>query len=136
MTKQIQVGQQPPLSTDLSYFAEQQQIGTRVKEYTGTLLVKSLLGISLSIMGIAFILAGVAVPILNPAAFLRGIYAGIFGAAWLSFGMFQLRGAARARGARISVKTVGVMQVKGNQTEVMRWHSNCSSAANLYANSE
>lgn len=61
MIKQIRVGQQPPLSTDLSYFAEQQQIGTRVKEYTGTLLVKSLLGISLSIVGMAFILAGVAV---------------------------------------------------------------------------
>jgi hypothetical protein len=122
LTQQIRVEQQPLSSTDLSYFAEQQQIGTRVKEYTGTLLVKSLLGISLSIVGMAFILAGVAVLILNPAAFLRGMYAGIFGAAWLSFGMFQLRGAARARGAHLSAGTEGVMQVKGTQTEVMRWN--------------
>lgn len=121
MSKHIRAVQQPAVSRGLFHLAETQQIGTRVKEYKGTAFMKSLLGISLSILGSAFLLAGVAVLIYNPRAFFTGVYAGIFGFCLLSFGVLQLRVALRARGARIYLGTDGVMRVKGKQTEVMRW---------------
>ena len=75
MAKQIQAGQQQPLSTAVYQFAEAQQIGAVVKEYKGSTLTKSLLGISLSVLGAAFILVGVATIVNIFPSFGKELYA-------------------------------------------------------------
>jgi hypothetical protein len=121
MAKQIQAGQQQPLSTVVYQFAEAQQIGAVVKEYKGGTLTKSLLGISLSVLGTAFIIVGVAAIVNIFPSFGKEFYALIIGIGFLGFGITQVRGASRNQGAQVYVGTDGLMRVKGNQAESIRW---------------
>ncbi len=122
MAEQQPSVQQQVLSAGVFQFAEAQQIGTVVKVYTSSALKKSLLGISLSVLGGAFILAGVAAAALTHtlSSIRVGIYAVIFGLAFLGFGLSQIRAASRNKRAQIHLGTDGLI-VKGNQAEAIRW---------------
>ena len=83
--------------------------------------MKSLLGVSMSVLGGAFILAGVAALVGIMPSFSREIYALVIGIGFLAFGITQLRAVSRNQGSQIYVGTDGLMRVKGNQAEAIRW---------------
>src|SRR5579859_716913 len=105
-------------------FTEAQQIGTVVKAYKSSTLKQSLLGISLSVLGSAFILVGVLVVVaLAPTlhSFSTAFYAAVFGLGLLSFGITQIRASSRNQRAQLYIGTDGLMRVKGKQAEAIRW---------------
>ena len=115
--------QQQPFSTSVFQFAEAQQIGTVVKEYKSKTLMKSILGVSLNILGGIFILGGVglAVFIHTLGSIRAGLFLAALGLVALSYGFYLSRTASRNKRAHIYVGTDGLMRVKGDQAETMRW---------------
>lgn len=115
--------QPPPFSTRVFQFAEAQQIGTVVKEYRSKTLMKLILGVSLNILGGIFILwgAGLAVLVHSLDSIRAGLFLAAVGLVALSYGFYLTRTAFRNKSARIYVGTDGLMRVKGDQAETIRW---------------
>jgi hypothetical protein len=115
--------QQQPITANVVQYVEAQQIGTVVKEYKSKTLMKSILGITLNVLGGAFILGGVLIAVLdhNLKSIETGIIALIFAFVALSFGLFLTRTASHNRKSRIYVASDGLMRVQENQAEVIRW---------------
>lgn len=114
---------QQAFSTSVFQFAEAQQIGTVVKEYKSQTLMKSILGICLNVLGGIFILGGVGLAALVHT--LDSIRAGLFlaavGLVALSYGLYLTRTVSRNKRTQIYVGTDGLMRVKGDQVETIRW---------------
>ncbi len=115
--------QQHPVSTSVFQFAEAQQIGTVVKEYKSKTLMKSILGVGLNMLGGIFILwsVGLAVLVHTLDSIRAGLFLAALGIVALSYGLYLTRTASRNMKAQIYVGTDGLMRVKGDQAETIRW---------------
>jgi hypothetical protein len=115
--------QQQPIFTNTLQFAEAQQIGTVFKEYKSRTIVKSVLGITLDVLGGALMLWGllVAVIVHNLNSIRAGLFLVASGLAILSWGYYLTRTAFRNQRTRIYVGSDGLMCVHKGQVEVACW---------------
>ncbi|SRR6266487_5212358 len=121
MAQQGQFGQQPGLAADTSTLAQTYQIGTPVTEYKNNTVTKTVLGITLSILGGLFVLFGLLTLFVARGSFFAKIVLILLGLSLLAYGISQIRTARRNRGARLYLCSDGVMRVQDGQGQAIRW---------------
>jgi hypothetical protein len=120
MAQQMQFGQQPGLAADAYTLAQTYQIGTPVTEYKNNTVTKTVLGITLSILGGLFLLFGLLALFIGGSFFAKLVLI-LIGLSLLIYGISQIRTARRNRGARLYLCSDGVMRVQGDQVQAIRW---------------
>src|SRR5690349_5056771 len=99
MAQQMQFGQQPGLAADAYALAQTYQVGTPVTEYKNNTATKTVLGITLSILGGLFLLFGLLTLFAAGVSFFTKIVLILISLSLLAYGISQIRTARRNRGA-------------------------------------
>ncbi len=121
MAQQMQFGQQSGLAADAYALAQTYQVGTPVTEYKNNTATKTVLGITLSILGGLFMLFGLLALFVGRGSFFANLALILTGLSLLIYGISQIRTARRNRGAQLYLCSDGVMRIQGGQVQAIRW---------------
>jgi hypothetical protein len=121
MAQQGQIGQQAGLATDISTLAQTYRVGTPVTEYKNNTVAKTVLGITLSILGgLLLLLALVNLFSAGDSIFTKLLFI-VISLSLLTYGISQMQTARRNRGARIYLGSEGLMRLQQGQVLAIRW---------------
>src|SRR5215472_13332321 len=101
MAQQAQFGEPAGLAADISMLAQTYQIGTPVTEYKNNTVTKTVLGITLSILGGLFLLLALVTLFAAGGSIFTKLLLILISLGLISYGISQIRTARRNRGARL-----------------------------------
>lgn len=121
MAQQGQFGQQAGLAADISTLAQTSQIGTPVTEYKNNTVAKTVLGITLSILGGLLLLLALVFLFAAGDPIFKKFLLILISLSLLSYGISRIRTARRNRGARIYLCSGGLLRLQQGQVQAIRW---------------